>query len=406
VIARTSLLTLTVCGLLEGITLGVQQPPATQAAPAAPAAPQGPTAAEKYKNIQVLKIRADQLANTMQYFSAALGVQCGFCHVQTTDGWNYESDDRNAKKTTRKMIDMTLKFNAEQSDITLTCATCHHGRGEPERTPPLAQVMTPEEAAAAAARAAQFAARQGGPDAAPAGRGGAPANPPAGAPGAAGRGGPPRPTETADQVIDKFVEAVGGQAALAQAKTRVLKGTVTTRDLVTSPVTIQEKATGEYRVDIDAKQGPIVRVADGKAAWVKAFGNIHDLEGVEAAQVSRPSEFGLPLSFKQRYQTITVGRYGNLDGTETISLAARVSADVTEQMQFERQSGVLRRRLIQTRTPFGNLVETVDYSDYRDAGGIKMPFQIKYTTWNQNSTEKISEARVNVPIADAAFAKQ
>src|SRR5205823_2537296 len=160
-----------------------------------------------------------------------------------------------------------------------------------------------------------------------------------------GQGGPggrgQRPTETVDQVIDKFVTAMGGQAALEQAKTRVLHGTQTTRDLITTPITVQEKATGEYRVDVDAKPQPIVR----------------DLDGIQIAQVTRPSEFGLPINMKQRYQTVTVGRYGAIDGTDTISLQARANADVVEQLQFERQSGLLKRRTIQTRTPYGALVE-------------------------------------------------
>ena len=108
--------------------------------------PSQPTAADKYKNIQVLKIRADQLPITMEYFAASLGVRCNFCHVITPEGAQYDKDDRNAKKTARKMIDMVTKFNADQKDIVLTCATCHHGRQTPERTPPLALEMTPAEA--------------------------------------------------------------------------------------------------------------------------------------------------------------------------------------------------------------------------------------------------------------------
>jgi hypothetical protein len=393
------------CGAFAGLGLRAQTqgqpPPTTQA----PAAPQGPLAPEKYKNIQTLKtIRADQLRDTMEYFTAALGVQCGTCHVQTPDGWNYESDDRPNKKTARKMIEMVNWFNSSQKDITLTCATCHHGRNQPERTPPLAVEMTPAEAAAAAARAAQFAARSAQ------GASGAPATPGApaaeGARGQGGRGGPPRPTETVDQVIDKFVEAMGGQAALSQAKTRVLHGTATTRDLVTTPITVQEKATGEYRIDVDSKPQPTVRVFDGKTGWIRASGNVRDLEGIQIALVSRPSEFGLPLAIKQRYQTVTVGRYGNLDGVDTIGLTARVNADVVEQLQFERQTGLLKRRTVQTRTPFGNLVEQVDYSDYRDGAGIKTPFQVKYTNWREATTEKFTDAKINAPIDDGAFTKK
>jgi len=404
---------------LFSLGLRAQQPQAAPPQQPAAQADQGPKAKEKYKNIKVLDIPASRLRDTMEYFTAALGVQCGTCHV-TGPNADFASDDRRPKETARKMIQMVDTFNASQKDITLTCATCHHGRNQPERTPPLAVEMTPAEAAAAAQRAAQRGAGpQGGgapqgapnpnPQVAAPPAGGAPAGAPAPGqpgPGGQGRGGFPRPTETIDQVIDKFVAAMGGQAALAQAKTRVLHGTQTTRDLVTVPITVQEKASGEYRIDVDQKPQPTVRVFDGKNAWTVAFGNTHDLEGIQAAQVSRPSEFGLPANIKQRYQTLQVGRYGNVDGVDTIIVTARANADVTEQLQFERQSGLLKRRTIQTRTPYGALVEQVDYSDYRDAGGIKMPFVVKYTNWRDATTEKFTDVKINAPIDDSAFVKK
>lgn len=420
---RRLTLAATAAALVFGIGLSAQQTPPAPQAPAA-AVPQGPAAAEKYKNIQVLKIPAAQLVSSMDYISASLGVQCRFCHVMTPEGvWQFDKDDSKNKVTARKMIQMVEKINGSGYDITLTCASCHHGRNQPERTPPLALQMTPDQAAAAARQP-----QRGGQPGAPPGPGAAPgqgAPPPPGAagappaPGAAGappapgpggapqgRGGPPRPSETIDQVVDKYVEALGGQAAIAQAKTRVMLGTATSRDLQTNAITVKETVSGDYRVDLDTKPAPTIRVSTGKGAWVQAFGNVHDLEGIQGAQVARLTDFGLPLNLKQRYTTLTVGRYGNIDGTDTIIVAGRPTPDVIEQLQFDRKTGLLLRRTIQTRTPLGGLVEQVDYSDYRAVtGGPKTPFEVRYTTWNQMTTEKFTDVRINAPVDDAMFAK-
>ena len=426
----------TAAALVFGIGLSAQQtPPAPQAPPAAVA--QGPAAAEKYKNIQVLKMPADQLLNSMEYITASLGVQCRFCHVMTPEGvWQFEKDDSKNKVTARKMIQMVEKINGSGYEITLACASCHHGRNQPERTPPLALQMTTDQAAAAA-RQREATPQRGGQPGAPPGPGAAPgqgappppgaagAPPPPGAagapppPGAAGappapgpggapqgRGGPPRPSETIDQVVDKYVEALGGQAAIAQAKTRVMQGTATSRDLQANPITVKEKVSGEYRVDLDTKPAPTIRVSTGKGAWVQAFGNVHDLEGIPGAQVARLTDFGLPLNLKQRYTNLAVGRYGNIDGAETIIVSGRPTPDVTEQLQFDRKTGLLLRRTIQTRTPLGILVEQADYSDYRAVtGGPKTPFEVRYTTWNQMTTEKFTDVKINAPVDDALFAK-
>ena len=368
---------------------GGQQPPA-------PPKP-GQLAPDYFKNIKVLKnVPADQLRTQMEYFTASLGVNCNFCHVQG----QFESDDNPHKDRARKMMAMVDRFNDNPSnDITVTCATCHHGHVPPERTPTLAMPMTQAEAdAAAAARAA----RQGGPGGGQ-GRGpGGPGGQRGGAPQA-----PPKPTETADAVIAKYVQALGGEAALAAAKTRVLDGAQTSRDLQTTPIKVQEKVTGEYRIDVASQPNPAVRVSTKSGAWATGFGpNARDLEGIQAAQVARPTDFGLALNAKSVYSSFDVRRYENVDGKRTVVIDARRGPIVTESLYFDTESGLLLRRVVQTKTAYGNLLEQIDYSDYKEAGGIKIPFTVRYATWNQVTTEKFVDAKVNAQIDDAVFAKK
>ena len=80
------------------------------AAPSAAAAPTetSKTAEQVFKNIQALKgTPADQLQPAMQFISAALGVECEFCHVQNA----FEKDDKKSKQTARKMIEMQMAIN-------------------------------------------------------------------------------------------------------------------------------------------------------------------------------------------------------------------------------------------------------------------------------------------------------
>jgi hypothetical protein len=110
-----------------------QQPPAAQQ----PVAPRGPLAPEKFKNIQVLKdLPADQLDGVMRFMSASLGVKCDFCHVTSEQGnWPMEKDDKKNKQTARTMVQMMNAINAAnfEGKMTVNCASCHHGRNEPDR---------------------------------------------------------------------------------------------------------------------------------------------------------------------------------------------------------------------------------------------------------------------------------
>jgi len=208
-------------------------------------------------------------------------------------------------------------------------------------------------------------------------------------------------------VIAKYVEALGGQAALTAAKTRVLEGSQTTRDLQTQPIKVQEKVTGHYRIDVASTPNPSVRASAPAGAWTAGFGpNPRDLEGVLAAQVARPSDFGLGLNAKTIYSSFDVRRYETIDGKRSIVIDGKRGPVVTESLYFDLESGLLLRRLVLTRTAYGNLAEQVDYSDYKEAGGIKIPFTIRHTTWNQVTTEKFVDAKVNAQIDDAIFAKK
>ncbi len=139
----------------------------------------GKTAEEAYKNIQVLKgVPADQVIPAMQFMSASLGVDCEHCHVEHA----MDKDDKKPKQTARKMMQMMFAINKDNFDghREVTCYSCHHGVADPVGTPLVADAATmPEPRGAMNPEAAKPAAM------------------------------PP-----ADQIVDKYVQALGGAEAL------------------------------------------------------------------------------------------------------------------------------------------------------------------------------------------------
>lgn len=229
------------------------------------------------------------------------------------------------------------------------------------------------------------------------------------------------PTETTDEVLAKYMQALGGSQAVQNAKTRVMTGTVTSRDLVSTNATVQEKSTGEYRIDIATQPIQTVRAFNGKTAW--AIGGQgggrggppggpppdapRDLAGFQMQQGLRLADFALPTQLKDRYQGLAVNKaYDAIDGKPVVVLTGKPYPDVTEQLSFDRESGLLLRRSITTTgVRLMNLPEQIDYSDYRDVSGLKLPFTVRHATWNAVTTEKFTDIKVNAPVADSVFAK-
>ncbi len=344
------------------------RPAAQQAAPSA----KGPTAADKYMNIQVLKdLPAAELHDTMVFMAASVGGHCEFCHVRVPGGdIDFSKDDRDTKKTARKMIQMVRTINAQnfEGDPTVTCATCHQGRHEPSPFPPLAQALTPEQLART---------RQAGP--------------------------PARPTETADQVLDRFVQAIGGPDALQKITSRARRGSVTDRAGRTLPITVEDTSSGQIRVTVGAE--PLFsRAFDGTEGWVQSGSNTRALEGVELLDVRLQEDLGAMAHARQRYGAFQARAYDTLDGHDVIVLTGRTSTEVNETLFFDRASGLLWRRVVRLRTPMGRLPVQIDYADYRTVDGVKMPFEVRIASWDSLAVEKFTDVALNPALAPARFA--
>lgn len=100
---------------------------------------------DTFTNLQVLPkdIESRELIDTMRGFTMALGVRCEYCHVgegQDLSTFDFASDAKSHKKTTRFMIGMTRDINQKyiaevvsnpESASQVRCVTCHHGQEHP-----------------------------------------------------------------------------------------------------------------------------------------------------------------------------------------------------------------------------------------------------------------------------------
>jgi hypothetical protein len=58
-----------------------------------------------------------------------------------------------------------------------------------------------------------------------------------------------------------------------------------------------------------------------------------------------------------------------------------------------------------TDSPVGKIPVQVDYSDYRDVSGVKMPFKFTMTWLDGRDNFELTQVRANVTIDAAKFAK-
>lgn len=347
-----------------------QQPPAP--------APQVRTAQQQYKNIQALKeVPANQINPTMHLIAGQLGVECQFCHV-----WEqWDREDKPQKQIARRMITMMAEINRGSfgGSQLVTCYTCHQGRPKP-----VGMVALP-----------------------------APKPPSAEAP-------PPAPAlPPVEEILSKYVQALGGEQALRRITSRVITGQ---RDIPTGPggvvpvpaeVEIHQKAPNLTVTIYRAEKFATAEGFDGTTAWSKnVAGAVANLPDPDQGRARRAANFYEPLELRQSYTRMDVRAIEMVGTRQAYVVVGYPEGDNPERLYFDTRTGLLLRRAVYLQTLTGPSPYEVDFDDYRDAGGgVKMPFLVRMNPASQrtelatSSTLRVLKVQNGVAIDESVFTK-
>jgi hypothetical protein len=340
-------------------------------------------AEQTFKNIKVMRtMPSSQLLPVMQFMRASLGVRCDYCHIAEND--KYWMDDKPAKLIARQMIQMVFDLNNEKfaGNMVVTCNSCHQGRVRPVAIPPIGQ------------GAFENTTRE--------------------------EPGPPDPLPTVDQVLDRYIQALGGTAAIEKIETMIAKGSVLAPKLVGGgtvnahmiargnilPIEIYRKAPDKYLSVITSPDGVILRGYNGSVGWIKTKDGQRDMNSAELARIKPQADFYQNIKLKGQFSRMTVIGREKIGDREATVVEALNKDNKIERLFFDRQSGLLVRRTVFTRLPLGLDPEQTDFEDYRDVGGSKLPFIIRVSFLDDShlgTTRQFSEIKHNLSLTDEKF---
>jgi outer membrane lipoprotein-sorting protein len=338
-----------------------------------------PLAEEVFKNVQVLKgIPVGEFMDTMGFFSASLGSNCVHCHVdESLTHWDKFAEDVPRKRVARQMIQMVNALNKANfgGSRVVTCYSCHHGDVKPENVPSLlSQYSLPVEDP----NKVEIV-----PDASP---------------------GP-----SADQILDKYLKAIGDSQRLTSF---IAKGTYEGYDTYEQkvPLEIFAKAPNQRTTIVHTQSGDITTTFDGRSGWVAAVDKPVTLlpldAGGELDGARMEGDLAFPAHIKSSLSAWRVGFPVTAINDHPVQIVQGTGAGGTRvKLYFEVESGVLVRTLRYTNTAVGLVPTQVDYSDYREVSGVRMPFHWVVTWTDGQSTIDLSNVEANVPIDPDRFAR-
>ena len=337
---------------------------------------EGKTAEQAFKNIKVMNgTPADQVIVSMHLIRGALGVDCEFCHEEK----DRAADTKKEKETARSMMRMVNELNKNnfEGKQEVTCYTCHRGSPIPATT--LALPLVSKSIVS---------------DALP-------------------------QLPSVDQILAKYVQALGGEQAIRKVSSRVITGTQTVPTgpggTVPYPATLQRSEKAPNLV-VNTYRTPTYTISDGfdgTKAWTQDLkGRVTEPGPVDQMRARRDADFYLPLDLKQAYPKMQVEGVDNVNSHEVYVVAAQPQGDREERLYFDIQTGLLVRRWSSLPTTVGAAPFQVDYDDYRDTGsGVRFPFLIKMNPASarlepsSSITIRVTQVEDNAPLDSSKFVK-
>jgi outer membrane lipoprotein-sorting protein len=332
-----------------------------------------------FKNIKVLKgLTVDEFMGTMGLFSAALNVCCGDCHVGA-GGSNPQWDkDPPRKLVARHMVEVMNKINKESfgGRQAVTCWTCHRGGTPPATTPAIDAIysdpvpMYPDVLPQASAGAV---------------------------------------VPSADVIFQKYIQALGGDAALSKLTSYSGKGTSTTfgADQI-NPAEIFAKGPDKYVTIVHQREGDMIRTYDGHDAWVVLPLTVtgeYQLTASAAEGGKLDGELAFPGNIKSFFNTWRVSYPANIDGHDVNVVQGSGPLGFIATFYFDKQTNLLLRMVRYANSAVGRVPTQIDYSDYRPVAGVMMPFKRNYGWVSGREEYTLTEIKPNVAVDDAKFAK-
>ncbi len=219
----------------------------------------------------------------------------------------------------------------------------------------------------------------------------------------------PMALPTVDDILDKYVKAIGGREAIEKVKSRSVKGSfdMETFGVTGAPIEMFAKAPNKTAMKIDVPNfGVVNRVFDGAAGWeANPMTGLRELSGVELAQTKRGADFYQELNFKKHYPKMELKGKEKVGSSEAYLIEATPAEGSSEKLYFDVATALLIRHDAETESPQGKLQVETYLDDYKAVDGVKIPHTMKQVTPMMSFVMKFTEVKNNVEIDEAKFSK-
>jgi outer membrane lipoprotein-sorting protein len=223
------------------------------------------------------------------------------------------------------------------------------------------------------------------------------------------RAAPEETPLTADQIVQKHIDALGGTAKLNSIQTLVVTGKASILGQTEAPLTIQVKRPNLLRLEITYQGKKVVQAFDGTTAWtinplVDSEPKQSSEDDTRAAQESSDFIGGNLVDYKSKGNSVELVDKEDIEGTAVYKLKITKKSGSIEYDYLDAKS-FLPIRTEGRRTQLGQeILYESKIADYKPVEGVLMPFSVKQMVNGRLAMEiTIEKMDANVPVDEAVF---
>jgi len=211
-----------------------------------------------------------------------------------------------------------------------------------------------------------------------------------------------------DDILDKYVKAIGGKEAIEKITSRTVKGSFEIEAMnMSGTLEMFAKAPNKNAMKIDLPGvGMVYNVFDGAKGWdSNPMTGLRELSGAELAAMKRRADFHSEINFKKHYPKMEVKGKEKVGSSETYVIEATPDEGGPEKLYFDVNNGLLVRHDLEAEGPQGKIATEIYTDDYKVVDGVKIPHTLKQVNPMFAMTMKFTEIKTNVEIDEAKFNK-
>ena len=161
---------------------------------------------------------------------------------------------------------------------------------------------------------------------------------------------------------------------------------------------IVQQAPDRVTVKLGPPSQQLVQRVEGTSGTFQGPGGERSMTPEEIAGLTEKIDLRKDLKLRERADKAQVLGRELLDGRDVFVLRIQGDDGTFQRLYFDAGTGLLRRQIAYRPTVLGPDPEQTDFDDYRDVGGVKVPFVVKTSYLDDNhlgTTRKLVEVQDN-----------